>query len=102
MSKKRKTKKQKIASEHRKIIAADAHIQEAEKHEHTPVTYSLDVKPKKEKAVEVTPKEIKSTSNYIKKDIRKILYATVGILVFDVALFVMLNSHLLKLNILGY
>lgn len=107
MSKKRKTKKQKVASVARKHIDIEHSEQTTDtaEHIHVPVTYSLDVKKtveKKHVPTEATSSSHSKVDSYVKRDISKIMYASAGILVFDVVLFVLLHTHLLKLGFLGY
>lgn len=107
MSKKRKTKKQKVASVARKHIdiVHSEQITETAQHTHAPITYSLDVNKTAQSKREVPHSSSSSHSkvnSYVKRDVAKIMYTSAGILVFDVILFVLLHTHLLKLGFLGY
>lgn len=97
MSKKRKTRKQKEQTS-KKIVTRVMH-----ELPETP-TYTVKVTPKKASAgsVKMNIAENLSDAIYLRRDIISITSASGIILAFEILLFVLLASGVLKLNFLGY
>lgn len=100
MSKKRKTKQEKIkaATRHADTVT---HIHQ----EISPVSYSVnDIKthtsPKSTPVV--LQRETTDLTKFIQQDVKKILIATVGIFSFNIVLFVLLQFSIINLGFLGY
>lgn len=105
MSKKRKTKKEKLKSATRHISIT----QNPENHEdHQRVSYSVaDIKsiPTTKAVKQNVGTSLSSTvdlTKFIKADIRKILIASGGIFAFNIILFALLHFNIIKLGFLGY
>ena len=100
MSKKRKTRSQKEKA----VLRRDNHVAIAEKEVVTPtVSYSVsDIDTPPRKSVQEAPKSELAHHNHLTQDMRTIGAATGIVLAFDILLFTLLSTGVLKLGFLGY
>lgn len=98
MSKKRKTRKQKEQAQNR-------HFEQVEINLNQP-SYSVSLEKIKKSSNESRTKKpdilIPSEKSYLKKDSISIMAASGIVIAFDLLLFSLLSSGVLKLNLLGY
>lgn len=100
MSKKRKTRSQKEKA----VLRRDHHVEIAENEVVIPtVSYSVsDIEQAPKKSVLKTQKVELAHHNHLTRDMRTIGTATGIVLAFDILLFTLLSTGVLKLGFLGY